>query len=296
MASHAQVPTPLVDEVNAVIRVYFATRPEPGRTLTSFVDLDLHNPTRILHVSDRPILEPGKPGTFDEHGVMPSCAMWVGKEVFLYYSGWSRSVGVPYTNSTGLAVSDDGGISFHKISEGPILSKSIVDPYSATSPFVMRTNDEWRMWYCSGTGWIEHAGKQEHVYDIKLAKSDDGIRWRATGEVALPSNEDEQALTRPWVFFHDRWYMCYCHRKATDFRDGSGAYRLGVARSTDLNTWEVEQAGCKNWPREDWNDKTQAYPAIAQANNIRYLFSNGNGFGASGFGVWLGTGATHDAG
>ena len=288
MRSHAQVPTPLLDEDAGIIRVYFASRPQPGLTLTSFVDLDIRDPRKIIYVNEKPILELGRPGTFDEHGIMPSCAVRHGKEVYLYYSGWSQSVGVPYTNSTGLAISRDGGASFAKISEGPILAKSRVDPFSATSPFVMKANNEWLMWYCSGTGWIPYQGKQEHIYDIKFARSDDGINWKVEGIVALPATEAEQALTRPWVRqVSGVWEMFYCHRKACDFRDGEGAYNLNVALSNNLDTWKRQPIGQEEFPRHAWDQKTQAYPALIGANGTTYLFYNGDGFGVDGFGILM---------
>ena len=134
-----------------------------------------------MRLNQKPILELGKPGTFDEHGIMPSCAIIYDDRVLLYYSGWSRSVSVPYTNATGLAISEDGGETFRKISEGPILAKSIADPYSATSPVVLRKDNTWHMWYCSGTGWLRVRGKYEHVYDIKYAGSRDGVHWQSEG-------------------------------------------------------------------------------------------------------------------
>src|SRR5205807_4420457 len=113
MKSHAQVPTPLLGE--GYIRVYFASRPERSLSLTSFVDLDADNPSTVLRVNLKPILKLGKPGTFDEHGIMPSCAIKESDKVLLYYSGWSRSVSVPYTNSMGLAISKDNGETFEKV-------------------------------------------------------------------------------------------------------------------------------------------------------------------------------------
>src|SRR5688572_2499175 len=94
MKSHAQVPTPLV--CDNFVRVYFSSRPEPTVSLTSFVDLDISDPTKVLRICEKPILPLGKPGTFDEHGIMPSCAVRHGDAVYLYYSGWSRSTSVPY--------------------------------------------------------------------------------------------------------------------------------------------------------------------------------------------------------
>lgn len=289
MTSHAQVPTPLLDEAAGIIRVYFSTRPEPGVSLTSYVELDASDPLRVLHVHQSPLLELGRPGTFDEHGIMPSCAVRHGELVYLYYSGWSRSATVPYTNSTGLAISEDNGRTFRRAGEGPILGKSLGDPYSATSPFVMCHEGAWRMWYCSGTGWPIIDGKYEHIYDIKEAHSEDGIVWHPSGKVSLSTSINEEALTRPWITaLADGWQLHYCHRQAGDFRDGNGAYRIAAAMSANLNDWQRLGAdGPSTLPRmpDDWDSKAQAYPALLRVGSRLLMFYNGNGFGAAGFGI-----------
>ncbi len=284
MKSHAQVPTPLV--CDNFIRVYFSSRPEPTLSLTTFVDLDAADPARILRLNTTPILELGKPGTFDEHGIMPSCAVRNGSKVFLYYSGWSRGASVPYINSTGLAVSEDGGETFKKISEGPILSKSRRDPYSATSPVVLREEDVWHMWYCSGTSWLEVAGKYEHTYDIKHAQSTDGLDWTPFPGAVIQQRTAAEAITRPWVIKQaDRYHMWFCYRGSHSFRDGEDAYRIGYGHSNDLLQWQREddQAGIE--PSESgWDARMTAYPAVVSANGRTVMFYNGNGFGAEGFG------------
>ena len=286
MRTHAQVPTPLLDEAAGIIRVYFSSRPEPGLSLTSYVDLDAENPLRVVQVNQHPLLELGKPGTFDEHGIMPSCAVRFDALVYLYYSGWSRSTTVPYTNSTGLAISEDGGHTFHRASEGPVLAKSLVDPYSATSPYVMQHNGKWRMWYCSGTDWSLVDGKYEHIYDIKEATSDDGIFWRPSGQIVLSASEGEEALTRPWVMpLGSQWRLWYCHRQARNFRDGAGAYRIASASSPDLHSWEKLGPDGPNTSEGDWDSLAQAYPSIIQFGSKYFMFYNGNGFGTAGFGV-----------
>ena len=289
MKSHAQVPTPLHDEAAGIIRVYFSSRPENGVSLTSYVDLDAADPLRVLYVHQQPLLELGLPGSFDEHGIMPSCAVRHGALVYLYYSGWSRATTVPYTNSTGLAISTDGGCTFRRAGTGPILGKSLGDPYSATSPFVLHDGTGWRMWYCSGTGWPMVDGKYEHVYDIKEALSDDGIFWRPSGKISLEANETEQALTRPWVTrVGDDWLMHYCQRQAGDFRDGKGAYRIAAARSRQLDEWQrigADGPSSGMAHASDWDGLAQAYPGVVRVGSRLLMFYNGNGFGASGFGV-----------
>lgn len=284
MKTHAQVPTPLAGE--GFIRVYFASRPEPNLTLTTFADLDAEDPSKILRVNQTPILELGTPGTFDEHGIMPSCAVRTGSEVFLYYSGWSRGSSVPYTNAMGLAISLDGGETFKKVSEGPIIGKNIHDPYSSTSPSVLKVGDTWHMWYCSGTDWLRINDKFEHTYDIKYACSNDGIRWTPTGEAAIKQRGQYEALTRPSVIdWAGEYGMWFCYRGTVNFRDGEESYRIGYARSKDLNSWsrEDEQAGIE--PSEsEWDSKMICYPAVIEVQKRTLMFYNGNGFGVEGFG------------
>ncbi len=285
MKSHAQVPTPLL--CDGFIRVYFSSRPKVSLSLTSFVDLDLVDPTRVLRIHPEPILELGKPGTFDEHGIMPSCAVREGNRVYLYYSGWQRGTTVPYTNSTGLAISEDGGETFRKISEGPILSKNKYDPYSATSPCVLHGEDGWHMWYCSGEGWLEINDKYEHTYNIKYAHSLDGVMWKPTGESVLAQSSSEEAITRPWVLnIGGCCHMWFCYRGSRSFRDGSEAYRIGYALYNDKKGWmRLDQEAGIQPTVESWDSRTIAYPAVIVVKNKKLMFYNGNGFGADGFGL-----------
>ena len=284
MKTHAQVPTPLVGD--SFIRVYFSSRPEPNLSLTTFVDLDIENPHNILRLNPSPILDPGQPGTFDEHGIMPSCAVRNGSQVFLYYSGWSRSASVPYTNSTGLAISNDGGETFRKVSDGPVLSKGIHDPYSATSPCVLKEGNTWHMWYCSGTGWLKIGEKYEHTYDIKYARSADGFSWLPQKEPVISQQTEYEALTRPFVIeSSDGYHMWFCYRGSHDFRDGKEAYQIGYAHSKDLQHWQRDdREGGIVASETGWDCKMIAYPAVVRVKARTLMFYNGNGFGVEGFG------------
>lgn len=285
MKTHAQVPTPLVGD--GFIRVYFSSRPKPDVSLTTFVDLEARDPRKILRVNQTPILELGKPGTFDEHGVMPSSAVNVDNKIFLYYSGWSRGASVPYTNSTGLAISSDGGETFRKVSAGPILSKGFHNPYSATSPCVLKEDNAWHMWYCSGTGWLQIGEKYEHTYDIKYARSNDGITWTPQAEPVISQQTEFEALTRPFVIkSSDGYHMWFCYRGSHDFRDGEDAYQIGYAYSDDLRHWQRDDDRAGLGPSEaGWDSKMIAYPAVITLDKRTLMFYNGNGFGYEGFGL-----------
>jgi predicted GH43/DUF377 family glycosyl hydrolase len=286
MNSHAQIPSVMV--MKDRFRVYFSTRKVRTESKTTYVDLDLQDPSKVLYLHPEPILENGTPGTFDEHGVMPSSVLEDNGKIYLYYSGWSKRTNVPYNNLTGLAISEDGGKSFKKIGAGPILSQNILEPFSATSPHVFKEGDQWHMHYCSGTAWLQVNGKFEHVYDIKYASSKDGIQWHQNGLSVIPSAFEGEALTRPVVIKHEEEYQIYyCHRGSHDFRNGADAYRIGRATSKDLKNWERNDSYSginTSVDQHEWDSLMLSYPYPIMANEKYYLFYNGNGFGESGFG------------
>lgn len=282
--SHAQVPTIL--ELEDRIRVYFATRPRQDMTYTTFCDLDKNDLMKVIYVHDMPILELGGPGTFDQHGIMPSAVIEKDGVVFLYYSGWCRSVGVPYNNYTGLAISEDGGTTFKRKFLGPVVDRTPTELYSATSPCVYYDGN-WHMYYCSGTHWHAIDDKLEHTYDIKYASSFDGIRWVQNGRIAIPQKDSYEAITKPSVIY-DRniYHMWYCYRGSTHFRGGENSYRIGYAKSKDLNHWERMDDEVKFLPdNTGWDDKMKAYPAVFRLDDETYMAYNGNDFGAAGFGL-----------
>lgn len=106
------------------IRVYYATRNSNAKSLTSFIEVSTDYPTQLLYVHDQPVLDFGKPGTHDEDGVMTGCVLKVDDKFFLYYTGWSRCLTVPYRVSTGLAISTDGGITFERFSRSPHIEQN----------------------------------------------------------------------------------------------------------------------------------------------------------------------------
>ena len=286
MHSHAQVPTVL--DMGDRLRVYFAARPHPGLSMTSFVDLDRGDPSRVLAVHERPILELGLPGTFDADGVMPSSAVRDGDAVRLYYSGWCRLAGkAPYNNATGLAVSHDGGTTFARMFDGPILDRTAEEPWSATSPNVVRAA---RAAGTCGTrrarSGLETGGKMEHTYVIKSATSEDGIRWVRDNRAIFPVRGDDEAQTKPAVLFRDgRWHMWFCYRGSRGFRAGGETYRMGYATSRDLIAWERddESAGI-DVSESGWDAQMVCYPEVVDLGDRVLMFYNGNGFGAGGFG------------
>jgi predicted GH43/DUF377 family glycosyl hydrolase len=290
MAHHAQLPVPdLVDP--GMLRVYVATRDDAGRARVGMFETDPDDPAAVSRVHERPVLDLGLPGTFDEDGVMPSSIVHVDGRTYLYYVGWSRSVTVPYRLAIGLAVSDDG-VTFTRAHEGPVLDRSRDDPYFVASPSVLHESGRWRMWFVSTKRWQEVDGQLEPVYLITSAESEDGTDWVRSNECCIEPRLPDEAQGRPWVVRDGSTLrMWYCYRGAAGFRDDPDAsYRIGYAASTDGEHWVADADGGIARSAEGWDSEMLAYPAVYAHDGRWHLLYNGNGFGSSGLGHAVGVG------
>lgn len=287
MTTHAQVPV-VEKSGDRRLRIYFGTRNRHNQTVTTFIEVDARSLKKIIYTHDRPVLSIGSVGSFDDSGAMPSWIIDHDNKKLLYYIGWNTGGTIPYRNSIGLAISEDGGLTFNRLYEGPILDRTILDPYLSATPCVIIENGIWRMWYLSGVGWQTHEGRVEPYYNIKYAESTDGIHWKRDGLVCIDfKTPDEGGIARPSVLKDGNVYkMWYSYRGGNDYRtDRSKSYRIGYAESPDGLKWtrKDEQVGI-NVSEKGWDSEMICYPFVMDVNDRRYMFYNGNGFGRSGFG------------
>ena len=287
--SHAQVP--VVDLLEDRIRVYYSTRDVSGRSNVSYIEVEKNNPEKIIYEHTAPLFELGNLGSFDDSGIMPSSIITVGNKKYLYYIGWTTRGTVPFQNAVGLAISDDGGKVFKKLSEGPIISVNFIEPYFSGTSFVTFEDDTFKMWYLSCIKWERFDGKPEPIYNIKYAESLDGITWNQTGKVAIELNDDEGGLVSAAVIKEDGKYkMWFGKRKKSDYRNNiTNSYKIGYAESLDGKDWirKDDNAGI-DISNEGWDSEMISYPYVFKSDNRLIMFYNGNGFGKTGFGyaVW----------
>lgn len=285
--SHAQLPT--IDRVNDdVLRIYYGTRDEFSRTVTTYIEVEADRPENILYVHDQPVLGLGELGCFDDEGAMPSWIVNHGGMKYLYYIGWNKGVSVSYRNSIGLAISDDNGKSFNRVHRGPVVDRTKFEPYFCGASCVLVENGRWRMWYLSALRWIVMDNSPEPIYHIKYAESEDGVNWQRTGIVCIDLKTlDEGGITRPCVIqeggIYKMWYSC---RGVRDYRTNKeNSYRVGYAESPDGISWERKDELVGIDVSEDgWDSVMITYAHVYQHKGMKYMIYNGNGFGASGFG------------
>lgn len=287
MRTHAQVPTADLIEDN-VLRIYFGTRDGNNRTLPTYLEVEANNPQKILYVHDKPILSLGKIGNFDDSGVMPSWLVSQGNKKLFYYIGWNVGSTVPYRIANGLAISEDYGQTFNKISDGPIMDRTIIDPISVSTQCVVIDGDIWKTWYMSFTAWQIVNGVAEPSYHIKYAESKDGISWIAKGDVCIDCKvPDECGIARPCVIKEGGLYkMWHSYRGIDSYRtDRKQSYRIGYAESGDGIHWtRKDEAVGIDISDSGWDSEMIAYPFVYEHKGKKYMLYNGNGFGKSGIG------------
>ncbi len=278
MQSHAAVP--IAEHVEGdFYKIYFSSRNKKNQSFTGSLVIDITRPQKIHDLSVNPVLQPGGLGEFDDSGAMATWLVHHNDKSFLYYIGWNLGVTVPFRNSVGLAISQDGQI-FKKYASGPILDRTMLEPHFVASCCVIPGEDKWRMWYLSCTGWKSRCGNPEHCYHIKYAESLDGVSWKREGAVAIDYlDETEYAISRPSVI-HDKdcWKMWYSYR--------GDRYRIGYAESHDGMQWRRLDAQCSiDVSSSGWDSEMIEYPFVFDHNSARYMLYNGNEYGKTGFGL-----------
>jgi hypothetical protein len=281
MQTHAANPT-VLSLGGSLIRVYFSSRAPDQRASIGWALFDLDRiEAGALEVCREPILTPGVPGTFDDSGTSIGCLVRVKEQIRLYYLGWNLGVTVPWRNSIGMAVSQDNGLSFERYSQAPLLDRCHVDPFSISYPCVFeRGQDDWLIWYGSNLSWGSGKTQEEMEHLIKVGVSTDGISWQRNGRIALPfKDRTEYAMSRPTVLLDGNtlrmWYS---------FRGAS--YRIGYAESANGLDWvrKDDQAGI-TVSDCGWDSQAIEYPCVFEAVGARWMIYNGNGYGATGFGL-----------
>ncbi len=281
---HATAPTPYLLS-NDVIRVFVSARDGFGRGQLGYVDVSSDDPTKVLALSNAPLLSFGGPGCFDDNGVMGVSVVCpkLG-QLYMYYVGFELCTQVPYRMFTGLAISDDDGNSFSRYSKTPILDRSDEELFFRCGPFVMIDEGLFKLWYIAGSEWTEITGKRMPVYELRYQESVDGVNWLPSGRVSMKADgADEHGFGRPWVIKRgmNDYQLFYSIR-----RRSLATYRLGYAESTDGINWirKDEEMGL-DVSSVGFDSNATMYSAVISVGSRIFCFYNGNNYGEHGFGV-----------
>ena len=277
--SHGMLP--VIDQIkNDLFRIYFSGRDKLNISRTGFVEININEPTKILYLSESPILDIGKLGSFDDNGVSPTCIVTNGNEKYFYFMGWNKGSKVRAAEVSGLAISKDNGKTFERFSKAPIIDRTDSEPYTIlVISCIIIDNGVWRMWYDSADYWID---KELPRYNIKYAESSDGIHWKRDGLISVNyQNEDETRISRASIIKDNGvWRMWYCYAV------GSGGYKIGYAESKEGYQFErLDHKTGIELSISGWDSEMICYPNVFKHKEKIYMLYCGNGYGRTGFGL-----------
>jgi predicted GH43/DUF377 family glycosyl hydrolase len=280
MRHSALTPTPYrIDD--DLIRVYAGFRDSDGVSRIGYVDVQADNPTTIVRVSAEPVLDIGRDGCFDDHGMHLGEIVDTPDGLHMFYVGFQRVAKAKFLAFTGLAVSNDGGHCFRRVQETPILDRAPGRSTIAAVHSVIHENGRWRIWYAVGDDWEIIDGRPFPRYHIRYVETDDLQSMPHEDHVCLLPQGNEYRIGRPRVYRLDNGYVMYFTRGNI-----TGEYFPGVAYSDDGIRWERRDDTLGlTLSDSGWDSRVVCYPALIRQRDKLLMFYNGNDMGRDGFGV-----------
>jgi hypothetical protein len=204
----------------------------------------------------------------------------------MYYVGFQLVAGVKFLAFTGAAESTDGGDSFARLSDTPVLDRSDEGLYIRAIHTALQVDGRWRIWYAAGSGWSMINGQPYPQYHVCTSDSDDGITFESRGTPCIRGVGSEYRLGRPRVWkAQNRYHMLFT------FGTLEGSYLPGYASSVDGVNWIRSDSDAGLAPSEDgWDSRTLCYASPIDVGERTYVIYNGNDMGKAGFGCAVLTG------
>lgn len=275
----ALTPTPWMRD-SETIRVFAGFRDDAGVSRIGWVDVDSRDPLIVKQVSSSPVLDVGCPGAFDDNGVILGDLIEIGDDLCMYYVGFQLVAKAKFLAFTGLAVSTDGGDSFSRLSDAPILDRCHGGLHIRAIHSIMREGDHFRVWYALDDGWQIINGTPYPKYHIRTLTSDNGREFSGIGNVCIDVTGSEYRIGRPRVFRLENRYVMHFTAGTVE-----GGYMAGYAESHDGVWWARDDTRLGiGLSADGWDSRHLCYPAVINCHGKTYMFYNGNDMGREGFG------------
>ncbi|MDF2690493.1 MAG: hypothetical protein K0S29_348 [Gammaproteobacteria bacterium] len=279
-ANSALTPTPILLENKEVIRVYFSARDREGVGRIRYADLLAEDPTKLIHVAETPVLDIGEQGMFDDNGVIMGDILVENNVFIMYYVGFQLVNKAKFLAYSGVAISEDAGLSFKRISKTPLLDRHDEGLYIRAIHRVLQDKGKYSFWYSVGNRWQYIDGKPFPSYYIKKLTSHDPLKLSGEGMTCISCKSKEYRIGRPRVYIHSQAYEMFYTKGSID-----GEYMPGMAVSQDGDNWLRQDEGFTLQPsQEGWDSNTVCYPSFLSVGSKNYMFYNGNNMGLDGFG------------
>jgi len=265
-----------------IIRNYASFRDSKGVGRIGYVDVNATNPSEIVRISKKAVLDIGKDGMFDDNGIILGDVIRIKDEIYMYYVGFQLVNKSKFLAYSGLAISSDNGETFKRVKNTPILDREDEALYIRAIHSVIYEDKKFKIWYATGNGWENINGVDYPQYDINYIESTDGIHFEENGIKCIENDKvnNEYRIGRPRVYKKDNLYIMNFTYGTTD-----GKYIAGQATSIDGINWKRNdnELGIE-LSKKGWDSIHLSYPSIINTKKKTFMFYNGNNMGQDGFG------------
>ncbi len=277
--------TPHAKVMGDYIRIWGGIRDENGVSRISYIDVSADDPSNILAIAEEPALDIGRPGCFDDNGMILGDILEKDGKFYLYYVGFQHVEKVKFYAFSGLAISEDEGKHFERYSEVPIMDRTPVGRFGRCIHTVLQDGGIYKIYYAIINDWKYINNIPYPVYDIWYAESKDGIHIPVSDDrLCVTTKGNEYRIGRPKVYKTNEGYEMYYTRDLV-----TKEYIAGYAESKDGLVWNRKDVKCGLEKSENgWDSEMACYPVKVKYKNKTYMFYNGNGQGKTGVGYAVG--------
>ena len=272
-------PLPMQIDENT-LRIYGTVRDKKGAGRLSYIEVDANNPEIIKKTIDKPVVDIGEDGMFDDNGVVAVGLLPLKDEIRIYYAGYTLGTKVRHFDFTGLLISKDNGLTFKRYSKVPICDRIEGEELTRAIQMVLYEDNIYKAYYVGGSGFVQGKTKAISQYDLRYMESPDGIHFpNVVGKTVIPIADGCIRVGKPHIVKEKGIYRMFY----SDGGDDGALYKLAYAESVDGINWTKKDL---NLPLSEsgWDSEMAEYPSFIRVNNKAFLFYNGNNYGYDGFG------------
>jgi hypothetical protein len=261
------------------IEIYVGLRGSNGISHPYKLELSLKDPLKLIDYSRKSILNLGDTGSFDEHGIVPTCIQDFGKIQYLHYAGYQKSKSAPFLIFSGKAVSNNYGESWTKLSNVPYLDRNNSNTCFRVIHSIVNFEGKDFYFFGGGSTWVKIDNKMAPTYDIKVLIRNKNNAEEDIEKTAVSLN-GLRRIGRPNIYKSASGFGMFL-----SIQGFTGQYKIAHTFSNNLLSWQTNLLPIKinNLPLS-CSDMI-AYPNILVGDTISYLFFNGNKMGLDGIHV-----------
>jgi hypothetical protein len=282
--SHLSVPTAVLSPDGSRIRLFVSSRDDQGRSRVFVLDLDPANPLEVSHPHLKLVLDLGAEEDFDGDGLLCTSVLVDGPEsMHMLYVGFERNAHGFYRLLTGLAHSIDGGDSFTRSTNVPLLERAPDESTvrgAAVFAETIRLGAPKGIVYAGGSGWVTTAdGRRRPHYSLREQPIGPGLAPIGPSRVLLEPRSDEHGFGRTGAI------DCGDHRCVllSVRMTALSSYRLQTATIESDGRWvrDTVQLRVLEGNRERSLDHLM-FASSVQTPSEQWLFLNGPDYGKDG--------------